>query len=67
MKNCRHYQMNMFLDVAQKEIRIPPIARDQIKELLGKLMVTVLEVEKRKKNIKETQEDNLSLEETDHE
>ena len=67
MKNCRHYQMNMFLDPVQKEIQIPAIARDQMKELLGKLMVTVLEEEKRKENIKEKQGENLSLEEADHE
>ncbi len=67
MKTCRHYQLNMLLAPPQKEIRIPQIARDQLKELLGKLMVTVLEEEKRKENKKEKQGADLSLKEVGHE
>ena len=67
MKTCRHSQLNMFLAATQKEIRIPQIARDQVKELLGKVMVTALEEEKRKENIKEKQKENLSLKAVGHE
>jgi len=67
MKTCRNSQLNMFLAAAQKEIRIPQIARDQVKELLGRLMVTALEEEKRKENIKEKQKENLPLKEAGRE
>ena len=76
MKICRQYQMNMFLEPDQNEIRIPPTDRDQMKELLGKLMITVLDEKKRKERKKEKRSpevrkeehrENLSLKETEHE
>jgi len=78
MTSCRQYQMNMFLEPDQNEIRIPPTDRDQMKELLGKLMITVLEEEKKKRKESKTEKrspevrkeehrENLSLKETEHE
>ena len=78
MKICRQYQMNMFLEPEQNEVRIPPTDRDQMKELLGKLMITVLEEEKKKRKESKTEKrspevrkeehrENLSLKEAEHE
>jgi len=78
MTSCRQYQMNMFLEPDQNEIRIPPTDRDQMKELLGKLMITVLEEEKKKRKESKTEKrspevrkeehrENLSLKEAEHE
>jgi len=67
MINYRHYQLNLLLDPTQSEIRIPPIARDQLKELLGSMMVVVLEGEKRKKSEEKKKAEKISLKETDHE
>jgi len=68
----------MFLEPDQNEIRIPPTDRDQMKELLGKLMITVLEEEKKKRKESKTEKrspevrkeehrENLSLKEAEHE
>ena len=75
MKIRRQYQMNMFLEPEQNEMRIPPTNRGQMTELLGQLMIAVLEKEKKKKGkekgspevLKEEQRENLSLKETGHE
>ena len=77
MKICRQHQMNMFLEPEQNEVRIPPTDRDQMKELLGKLMITVLDEKKKRKERKkekrspevrkEEHRENLSLKETEHE